>query len=254
MYLLQFFMALVVGTSLGRAAASEASRPEANTCTVMACGNPGLNGLPGRDGRDGAKGEKGDQGVGQKGQQGYPGKAGPPGEMGPMGIKGLPGEKGQKGETVGTDAFQKQVAALENKIQELQAEYNNYKNAVLLQGSTVGQKTFISTHQHDTFANGRARCTKAGGALACPKNAAENSALQEVAKKNSKFAFIDINDIQTEGRFVYANGASSLSYTNWKSGEPNNYNGAEDCVIIVPENGLWNDLNCETKSLIVCEF
>lgn len=63
MYLLQFSTALMVGTLLGCAAASEATRPEANTCTVMACGSPGLNGLPGRDGRDGVKGEKGDQGI-----------------------------------------------------------------------------------------------------------------------------------------------------------------------------------------------
>ncbi|XP_077206965.1 pulmonary surfactant-associated protein D-like [Paroedura picta] len=253
MHLLQLFMVLLVGTSLGRAAVSEASRPEVNTCTVLACGSPGLNGLPGRDGRDGAKGEKGDQGVGPKGQQGFPGKAGPPGPAGPMGVQGRSGDKGQKGEAGATDTLRSQMAALETKFQALRTEFSNYKNVALLQGLTVGQKTFISTHRHDTYTNGKAQCEKAGGTLASPKNAAENSALQEVAKRDSKFAFLDVNDIQTEGRFVYANGAP-VSYTNWKSGEPNNYNGVEDCVIILHENGLWNDYNCDTKSLIVCEF
>ncbi|XP_015263348.1 PREDICTED: pulmonary surfactant-associated protein D-like [Gekko japonicus] len=247
MYLLQLFTALVMGTSLVCVVVSEVSSPETNTCSMVACGIPGL---PGRDGRDGTKGEKGDQGVGLKGYQGSPGKAGPPG---PFGMQGPPGEKGQKGERAATDAVQNQVTALENKLQALQAEFNKYKNVVLLQGLTVGQKTFFSTRRHDTFANGRALCAKAEATMACPKNAAENAAVHELTKRDSKFAYLDITDIQTEGRFVYANGAP-LSYTNWKGGEPNNYNGIEDCVIIVPENGLWNDYNCDQKSLIICEF
>ncbi|KAL8186819.1 UNVERIFIED_CONTAM: hypothetical protein K2H54_013660 [Gekko kuhli] len=194
MYLLQLFTALVMGTSLVCVAVSEPSSPETNTCSMVACGIPGL---PGRDGRDGTKGEKGDQGVGLKGYQGSPGKAGPPG---PLGMQGPRGEKGQKGERAATDAVQNQVTALENKLQALQAEVNKYKNVVLLQGITVGQKTFFSTRRHDTFANGRALCAKAGTTLACPKNAAENAAVHELTKRDSKFAFLDITDIQTEGR------------------------------------------------------
>ncbi|XP_048362589.1 mannose-binding protein-like [Sphaerodactylus townsendi] len=247
MYLLQFFTTLVVGTLLGCIAAFEASRPEANTCPVVACA---ASGLPGRDGKDGMKGEKGDQGVGLKGQQGSPGKAGPPG---PVGMKGPRSEKGQKGETAAIDAVQSQVTALENKLQALQAEHNKYKKVVLLQGLTVGQKTFISTHQHDTFANGRARCAKAGAALACPKNADENAAVQELAKRGAKFAFLDVNYLQTEGHFVYENG-KALEYTNWEKGEPNNYKGTEDCVVITPETAQWNDYSCEQKGLIICEF
>ena len=34
-----------------------------NTCSVIACGSPGLNGFPGKDGHDGAKGEKGEPGM-----------------------------------------------------------------------------------------------------------------------------------------------------------------------------------------------
>ncbi|XP_048362422.1 mannose-binding protein C [Sphaerodactylus townsendi] len=254
MHLLQLFTALVLGTSLGCAAASEEFRPEANTCPqVITCGNPGLNGLPGRDGRDGAKGEKGDQGVGVRGQQGFPGKAGPPGPVGERGEAGVQGQKGEKGETPATDIFQQQIYALESRFQELHDECNNYKQAVLLQGMTVGQKTFISTHQHDTFANGRARCAKAGAALACPMNADENAAVQELAKRGAKFAFLNVNDLQTEGLFVYENG-KALGYTNWKKGEPNNYGGNEDCVVIIPENAQWNDFNCEQRGLIICEF
>ncbi|KAH0623433.1 hypothetical protein JD844_006181 [Phrynosoma platyrhinos] len=122
---------------------------------------------------------------------------------------------------------------------------------LLLQGAvSVGEKIFVSTGQH-TFSDGRDLCARAGGALASSRNAAENRALAEIVKKNSKFAFLGINDIQTEGKFVHLNGAP-VGYTNWKQGEPNNLNN-EDCVVLL-ENQLWNDFPCEHKSLIICEL
>ncbi|XP_028584276.1 mannose-binding protein-like [Podarcis muralis] len=241
---LRIFIALMLGTSPALATDSET-----NTCTVMACGNPGIPGLPGRDGRDGPKGEKGDQGVQVRGQQGFPGKAGPPGLPG---IAGPPGQKGQKGEMAAITSTQQQLTALEKKIQTLQADLTKYKKIVMLQQVKVGEKFFVSTGQELTYSNGKRLCENGGAALATPKNAAENAALAEIVKRNSKIVFLGINDIQTEGRFVYVNGAP-LSYTNWKQGEPNNSGNKEDCVTIV-EDGQWNDLDCERKTLTVCEL
>uniref|UniRef100_A0ACB8F7J1 Uncharacterized protein n=1 Tax=Sphaerodactylus townsendi TaxID=933632 RepID=A0ACB8F7J1_9SAUR len=202
-------------------------------------------------GAPGQKGEKGETpAVDMRGRPGFPGEAGSAGRPGAMGDKG---QKGEKGETPATDIFQRQIFYLESIFRELRDECNDYKQVVLLQGLTVGQKTFISTHQHDTFANGRARCAKAGAALACPKNADENAAVQELAKRGAKFAFLDVNYLQTEGHFVYENG-KALEYTNWEKGEPNNYKGTEDCVVITPETAQWNDYSCEQKGLIICEF
>ncbi|XP_042315133.1 mannose-binding protein-like [Sceloporus undulatus] len=254
MYALQLLKVLVVGASLAWATVSETNRCETSTCTVMACGSPGLNGLPGRDGKDGAKGEKGDPGVEVRGQQGPPGKAGPPGipgMQGTPGIMGPSGQKGQKGEATAIDTIQTQVATLEKTIQTLQEELRKTKTLLLLQGAvSVGEKIFVSTGQQNTFSGGRDLCAHAGGALASSRNAAENRALTEIMKKNSKHAFLGINDIQTEGKFVNLNGAP-VGYTNWKQGEPNNLNN-EDCVILL-EDQLWNDVPCEHKSLIICE-
>lgn len=113
----------------------------------------------------------------------------------------------------------------------------------------VGGKIFVSTGQEDDYSKGKELCAKEGATLASPRNTAENAALQAMVK--SSYAFLDINDQQTEGRFVYLNGAP-VTYTNWKTGEPNNHDNDEDCVVIV-SNGLWNDLNCQRKSLIICE-
>ncbi|KAK2893265.1 hypothetical protein Q8A73_015749 [Channa argus] len=37
----------------------------------------------------------------------------------------------------------------------------------------------------------------------------------------------------------------------WKSGEPNNFGGLEDCVAMDP-NGLWNDCGCQNVCPFVC--
>ena len=41
---------------------------------------------------------------------------------------------------------------------------------------------------------------------------------------------------------------------HWQDGEPNNYGEGEDCaVIVVGEEGLWNDDRCEKQAQAVCE-
>ncbi|XP_063163785.1 mannose-binding protein-like [Candoia aspera] len=253
MYFLRPFnillLLLLLGAWLALATVPETRNCDTNSCTVLACGNPGLNGLPGRDGRDGAKGEKGDPGLQVKGQQGFPGKAGPPG---PQGFPGVPGQKGQKGDLAAVDTVQRQVTALEKTVQTLQAELSKSRKIFTMQGvTTVGGKTFVSTGQSDTFMSGKTFCSNSGGALATPKTAAENAALAAMARKNAKPIFLGMSDLQTEGKFVYLNG-ETLRYTNWKSGEPNDVNN-EDCVTI-SEDALWNDLSCDHKVLIICEF
>lgn len=47
-----------------------------------------------------------------------------------------------------------------------------------------------------------------------------------------------------------------MSYTNWYSGQPDNYGGNEDCVQIVrnesPPYG-WNDNECSVTMPFICE-
>ncbi|XP_074816040.1 mannose-binding protein-like [Natator depressus] len=263
MHLHQPVKALVLAMALMMASGGDINKHEEymHACPVIQCCAPGTNGLPGRDGRDGKegpKGEKGDQGDGLRGLQGFPGKAGPQGAKGDQGPQG---EKGQKGESASEkltisysafDALQRQVAALEKNIQTLQADVSRHQNFFSLQWvKSVGKKRFMSTGRKDSFENGKSLCAKAGGALACPRNQAENTALQEIVKASEQ-TYLGISDVQTEGKFVYLNG-EPVTYTNWNTGEPNN-NGNEDCVVMY-DNGKWNDLDCSnSKVSIICEF
>ncbi|TFK09505.1 Collectin-46 [Platysternon megacephalum] len=150
------------------------------------------------------------------------------------------------------DALQRQVTALEKNIQTLQADVSRHQKFFSLRWvKSVGKKTFMSTGTKDSFENGKSLCAKAGGALACPHNHAENTALREILK-DSERAYLGMSDVQTEGKFLYLNG-EPVTYTNWEMGEPNN-NKNEDCVAMY-DNGKWNDIDCsKSEMLIICKF
>ena len=69
--------------------------------------------------------------------------------------------------------------------------------------------------------------------------------------------WIGLNDRTTEGTFEWEDG-STVSYTNWQSGEPNNGSGGsgnEDCVQLNRYHPLqtWNDEPCSDTFYFVCE-
>ncbi|XP_067417521.1 low affinity immunoglobulin epsilon Fc receptor-like [Emydura macquarii macquarii] len=72
----------------------------------------------------------------------------------------------------------------------------------------------------------------------------ENQQEQEFLTKNSngKNYWIGLNDINKEGTFKWIDD-SSVSYSNWNKGEPNNHPSDEDCVHMYGY-GKWNDASC----------
>nr|XP_060625009.1 pulmonary surfactant-associated protein D-like [Anolis sagrei ordinatus] len=257
-------------------------------CSLVVCG-PTERGLPGRDGRDGLQGPKGEKG--ELGLQGPKGILGPPGKMGPAGPAGMtgakgdvgnmglqgatgpqgsegrtgpPGSKGDKGSTgeKGTkgdsglsevNLLKNRVIALEGQLNALQASFSKYqKVAAYPVGQIVGNKVFASSGYEGNFDDLKQRCQEAGGQLASPRNAAENTAVQQIAILYKMPAFLGITDIQTEGTFKYLN-SETIVYSNWYPREPNNGYNREDCAEIHLD-GKWNDRYCMDKNLIICEF
>ncbi|KAI5942360.1 Pulmonary surfactant-associated protein D [Manis javanica] len=243
-------------------------------------GTPGLRGEPGPKGEPGAPGMQGSAGTrgptglkgdrGAPGERGAPGNAGvagpagangsqgPPGARGPPGLKGdrgAPGDKGAKGESGLPDiaALRQQVEALQGQVQHLQDAFSQYKKVELFpNGRSVGEKIFKTGDFEKTFENAEHVCTQAGGQMASPRSAAENEALKQLIMAQNKAAFLSMTDMKVEGKFTYPSG-EPLVYSNWAPGEPNNNEGAEDCVEIFT-NGKWNDKNCGEQRLVICEF
>ncbi|MDP6931873.1 MAG: lectin-like protein [Myxococcota bacterium] len=64
--------------------------------------------------------------------------------------------------------------------------------------------------------------------------------------------WIGLNDRDTEGTFVWEDG-TAVSYTNWHSGEPNDW-GGEDCGQLNRwGDGTWNDEPCSYTFYFICE-
>jgi len=58
--------------------------------------------------------------------------------------------------------------------------------------------------------------------------------------------WIGLNDIENEGKFVWAEGHEEMNFSNWIPGQPNNSGGEEDCVHMAGslDYGKWNDAPC----------
>lgn len=52
--------------------------------------------------------------------------------------------------------------------------------------------------------------------------------------------------------FRWVHNEASLTYTNWQTGEPNNFGGLEHCLQM--SNGhTWNDNRCDRLNNFICE-
>ncbi len=104
-------------------------------------------------------------------------------------------------------------------------------------GSYNGNYYYRSTGNH-TWNNARTDAALKGGRLVNISSAAENTQITSWISAIPGTHWIGLNDITTEGTYVWDGGAP-LTYSNWNGGEPNNL-GNEDGGEIY-SNGLWND-------------
>ena len=107
-----------------------------------------------------------------------------------------------------------------------------------------------------SWENARAVCLVLEGDLVSIENRKE---MDFIKKMSSEFGFIllwiGLNDRLKEGQFVWSDGTpfldSSLSYSNWRYGQPDNSKNLEDCVELNKKG--WNDLQCSNTEYYICE-
>lgn len=103
-----------------------------------------------------------------------------------------------------------------------------------------------------TYAAAEAACTAFGSKLAVIKNAATNATVFSLLGLTD--AFVGGTDSAVEGSFTWLRNPADpitvgVTYTNWRTGEPNNQGGTnpdgEDCMIIEgAQTGTWDDRPC----------
>ncbi|XP_004701425.1 mannose-binding protein C [Echinops telfairi] len=232
MFLFSALSLLLLNVITASCSEKETCENAQKTCHVVTCGSPGI------------KGEKGETGQGTRGLQGPPGKLGPPGSPGPPGLPGVRGPKGDPGEDSDYDS-----ALATSERQALQSELDRVKKLLTFAlGKMAGNKLFLTNGEKMTFQSVKALCAQYQGSVATPMNAAENAAIQKLAREE---LYLGITDEAKEGHFVDLKGRP-LSYRNWNDGEPNDVNG-EDCTILL-KDGKWNDVSCNSNFMAVCEF
>ena len=109
-----------------------------------------------------------------------------------------------------------------------------------------------------SWSDASAACLAAGQHLASVHSAAENALLLTAAAGNN--VWIGGTDAASEGTWVWSPSGTPLSYTNWHSGQPDDYRGNEDCLEFnwgpsgTSGTGKWNDADCSAyKRKYVCE-
>ncbi|WP_404370425.1 C-type lectin domain-containing protein [Corallococcus coralloides] len=120
------------------------------------------------------------------------------------------------------------------------------------QGISYGGHDYLFIKTPKNWYEAQSLCSSNGYKLVTIDDAAEEAFLnthQSLSGLNSWW--IGLNDIGTEGFFIWDGGFSS--YLNWYPGEPNN-SGNEDCIVDrYNGNDTWNDAPCGNQYPFVCE-
>ncbi|KAI8490368.1 hypothetical protein Bbelb_316360 [Branchiostoma belcheri] len=92
------------------------------------------------------------------------------------------------------------------------------------------------------------RCSSDGGTLAIPRDTATNDFLinlKNAADNNALFRF-GLTDVHQEGLWMWGDDVPLGDFRPWGPGQPDNYNGNEDCAEYSPDSAsnTWNDGPC----------
>ncbi len=106
------------------------------------------------------------------------------------------------------------------------------------------------------YTEGAKLCRQMGSRLFEPTDLNGNSLVASKAKELGLFhdqhVYIGINDLQEEGRFVYASSGVDISFSNWELHNPDDQAGTQDCAAFW-YNDKWDDFDCHYPRPFICE-
>ncbi|XP_009084563.3 macrophage mannose receptor 1-like isoform X1 [Serinus canaria] len=100
-------------------------------------------------------------------------------------------------------------------------------------------------------------CRKNSADLAVINSNSERRFLTRALKENESYGreptgyFIGLR-VSLDKKFSWVDG-TPVTYVAWAPNEPNFANNEENCVVMLSEHGLWNDINCGSANKFVCE-
>ena len=116
-----------------------------------------------------------------------------------------------------------------------------------------GGKCYYFRRTAQSWTAARSWCQGQGGDLARPDTSSRNSFITYLTY-GMENVWIGLSDGANEGHFHWLGTNQHAEYTPWKSGQPDNHNGREDCAMTnFRGGGYWNDANCGSAYRFVCE-
>ncbi|XP_077970568.1 alpha-N-acetylgalactosamine-specific lectin-like [Styela clava] len=107
------------------------------------------------------------------------------------------------------------------------------------------------------YATAKSSCQKLGADLASVgvRNAIVRSKILQMVKSGGENTWVGLDDIEHEGRFVWADGLiSTRENTDWTAGQPDDYGENEDCgEFNRDQNWKLNDFRCSERQYYICE-
>uniref|UniRef100_A0A668AFI5 C-type lectin domain-containing protein n=1 Tax=Myripristis murdjan TaxID=586833 RepID=A0A668AFI5_9TELE len=138
---------------------------------------------------------------------------------------------------------------LQAEIERLRGKITELTSQICPDGWTKFNSScyFISSGSKN-WDESRQDCLRRGADLVIINSREENSFLKNFGLR----VWIGMSDLETEGEWKWVDG-SSLSYTSWAKGQPDDAREGEDCGEVRPERDGWNDLFCTHNQQWVCE-
>ncbi len=131
--------------------------------------------------------------------------------------------------------------------------YNPSKDSSLFYGIEYNGHYYGLSVNMKTWTEAKADCEANGGHLVTITDEEEQMTVQKLfSYDSSTTAWIGATDEENEGEWTWCTG-EEFSYTNWKSGEPNN-DGDEDYAGIYIDNFKWNDWKSSQALKYICEW
>lgn len=112
-----------------------------------------------------------------------------------------------------------------------------------------GASCYLTSSQDAAWPDALSSCETWGGSLVNIGSLAEDSFLGERVRANF---WIAASDRAQEGRMLWS-GGDPVAFSNWSPGQPDDFQGREDCVLKIAPAGTWNDRPCSNLIAFVCE-
>ncbi|XP_076087917.1 perlucin-like isoform X2 [Mytilus galloprovincialis] len=127
-----------------------------------------------------------------------------------------------------------------------------------------GNSCYFFSHTLKTWGDAASFCRTYHSYLATIETESENTYLADtitlIRNGNGKGRYwIGGTDEVFEGVWVWVASGKQFSYTNWHTGDPDNWKTGENCLelLVLLElhlPGKWNDADCLLQVLFICEM